>query len=194
MNTGKTAASRLDVITRETMQPLTKLFESEPTRVQNMSFEVGEIYADFSKQRICPLTLQALHSLAHENGVDKSKDQLFSGASINRSENRAVLHPALRSVGGSAEVQNLVTGMRARMRDFAETIRNSGKYKAIIHIGIGGSDLGPRLCADALRATQKSKLELRLIENIDGASINDALGTLDPKTTLVITVSKTFPT
>ena len=84
--------------------------------------------------------------------------------------------------------------MRARTRDFAEKLRRGRTYKSIVHIGIGGSDLGPRLVADAMAATQKAKFDLRFAENVDGASINDALAGLDPKSTLVIVVSKSFTT
>jgi glucose-6-phosphate isomerase len=155
---------------------------------------VGSLFADFSKQRIDADIQKALLELAVEAGVETWRTKLFAGKPINTTENRAVLHPALRGVGGSDEVQKQIRDMRAHMREFAEKIRIEKRFKTIVHIGIGGSDLGPRLCADALAACHNAALELRFAENVDGASINDALAGLDPQTTLVIAVSKTFTT
>ena len=101
---------------------------------------------------------------------------------------------ALRGVGGSKEVQSDVSQMRQRMADFADKIRSEGKFKNIVHIGIGGSDLGPRLVADGFQASAEQSLTLRFAENVDGASINDAVQGLDPAETLVVIVSKSFGT
>jgi glucose-6-phosphate isomerase len=101
---------------------------------------------------------------------------------------------ALRGTGGSKSVKKQVKDMRAKLSEFAERLRKGRTYKSIVHIGIGGSDLGPRLVADALAATQDPKFDLRFAENVDGASINDALEGLDPKSTLVVVVSKSFTT
>ena len=101
---------------------------------------------------------------------------------------------ALRGVGRSRSVQKQVKNMRKKMTKFADDVRTKGKFKAVVHIGIGGSDLGPRLIADAFAATQQADMDLRFAENIDGASINDALEGLNPKTTLVVVVSKSFTT
>lgn len=184
---------KLQGLAEQTQAPLVSLF-SDDDRATRMSFQVGSLYADFSKQRITPDSHQILLDLAEERDVVGWRKKLFAGAPINTSENRAVLHPALRGIGGGVEIQDQVDAMRQRMRGFADQIRSEGKFKAIVHIGIGGSDLGPRLCADALAASNDAALELRFAENVDGASINDALQGLDPNSTLVVAVSKTFTT
>ena len=178
----------------EALPRLADLFSSDPNRAKRFSYDVGGLYADFSKQKIDADIFQNLLELAQACGLENWRGKFFAGDPINTSENRAVLHPALRGTGGSAQVQKQVADMRARTRGFAEKLRADKKIKTIIHIGIGGSDLGPRLCADALAASAKPEFELRFAENVDGASINDALAGLDPKSTLVISVSKSFTT
>ena len=173
---------------------LRTLFASDPQRAKTMSFRAGSIYADFSKQAITPEIHDKLNALLGACDFAAQRDQFFAGAKINTTEDRAVLHPALRGTGGDAGVQKQVRDMKIRTREFCEKIRNEGTYKTIVHIGIGGSDLGPRLCADALAAQTTPALALRFAENIDGASINDALAGLEPKTTLVVSVSKSFTT
>ena len=173
---------------------LADLFADSPNRAARFSYDVGGVYADFSKQKIDANIFKNLLELAQACGLEDWRQKFFAGDPINTSENRAVLHPALRGIGGSAQVQKQIKDMRARTRGFAEKLRGDKKIKAIVHIGIGGSDLGPRLCADALAASAKPEFELRFAENVDGASINDALSGLDPKSTLVISVSKSFTT
>lgn len=114
--------------------PIIELFDNSKSLVNDMSFEVAELYADFSKQRICPEILEAMMDLACAHNVDTARQELFAGAPINRSENRAVLHPALRGVGGDTEIQKLVAEMRHKTRAFAEKIRSDGKIKTIVHI------------------------------------------------------------
>ena len=173
---------------------LTALFDADPDRAAKMTLEQGGIVADFSKQRIDGAAMTALLDLAKACDLSGWREKLFSGEKINTSEDRAVLHPALRGVGGDAGVKKSVQDMRVRMADYADDIRSAGKFKSIVHVGIGGSDLGPRLIADAFLASGSQALELRFAENVDGASINDALDGLDPATTLVIVVSKSFGT
>jgi glucose-6-phosphate isomerase len=167
---------------------------ADKTRVERMSYRVGSLFADFSKQRITPEINKAMLALAEERQVTEWRDRLFAGEKINTTEDRAVLHPALRGVGGDKAVRKQVADMRARTRAFADKIRSEKKFETIVHIGIGGSDLGPRLCADALDAHYRAEIDLRFAENVDGASINDALDGLNPETTLVVTVSKSFTT
>lgn len=174
--------------------PIADLFEKEPDRLSHFVLREGPLRADFSKQAMSETARMALLSLAAEAELDAWRARLFAGDSINTSENRAVLHMALRGVGGSEAVQADVSAMRARLAEFAEKIRAEGRFKAVVHVGIGGSDLGPRLVADAFAATQETVLDLRFAENVDGASINDALAGLDPETTLVVIVSKSFTT
>ncbi len=173
---------------------ISELFKLEPGRMDEFVLREGPLRADFSKQAISAEAKEQLFHLAADCQLEHWRKKFFDGDKINTTEDRAVLHPALRGVGGDKAVQKQVKDMRAKLRGFAEKIRNGGKYKSILHIGIGGSDLGPRLIADALAASTDNPFELRFAENVDGASINDALGGLDPKTTLVIVVSKSFST
>ena len=170
------------------------LFKTEPKRLERFVMREGPLRADFSKQAISENALNALLSLAAGCHLEEWRAKLFAGETVNTSENRAVLHMALRGVGGTTAVQKDVAAMRKKMAAFANKIRKEGKFKAVIHIGIGGSDLGPRLVADAFQAANDMALDLRFAENVDGASINDALKGLDPKTTLVVVVSKSFTT
>jgi len=175
-------------------EDIPNLFTQEPVRLSRFALEEGPLRFDGSKQALSTAGLDALLSLAAKMDLNGWRARFFAGDPINTSEDRAVLHPALRGVGGSPEVKAAVAAMREHMRSFAEKIRTEGKFKSIVHIGIGGSDLGPRLVADGFAATQAAKLELRFAENVDGASINDALDGLDAQTTLVVVVSKSFTT
>lgn len=173
---------------------ISDLFKIEPDRLDNFAHRAGPLRADFSKQAISHAALRALMELARAVDLEGWRNRFFAGDKINTSEDRAVLHMALRGTGGSKDVQKAVKAMRKRVAAFTKDLHESGKYKAIVHIGIGGSDLGPRLVADAMAATQEAYLDLRFAENVDAASINDALSGLDPKTTLVVVVSKSFST
>lgn len=170
------------------------LFEAEPNRLERFVMEEGPLRADFSKQAISNEALDALLDLAAKCHLEEWRAKLFAGETVNTSENRAVLHMALRGVGGTDEIKKDVSEMRRHMAEFADEIRSEGKFKNIVHIGIGGSDLGPRLVADAFEASAEQSLTLRFAENVDGASINDAVKDLDPAETLVIIVSKSFGT
>lgn len=173
---------------------LSNMFAGDANRAERMSYQASGIYADFSKQRITPDVMQALLDLAQEKNITGKRADLFAGKPLNFTEKRAVLHPALRGSSQDKTIQKLVTDMRARTHNFAEQICASGKYQAVVHIGIGGSDLGPRLLADGFATGGKPALDLRFANNVDGASINDALAGLNPKTTLVVIVSKSFGT
>ena len=184
---------RLQILATQ-MIGIADLFKTEPNRLKNFAHKVGPLRADFSKQAISENTLEALINLAKDCQLEDWRERFFAGEKINTSEDRAVLHPVLRGVGGTRSDRKDVKDMRAHMREFAEKLRRGRTFKSIVHIGIGGSDLGPRLVADAMAASQKSKFDLRFAENVDGASINDALDGLEPKSTLVIVVSKSFTT
>lgn len=173
--------------------PIAKLFEDEPDRLDTFVQRVGLLRADFSKQAVSRDDLNALLQLADDKDVEGWRERLFAGERINTSEDRAVLHTALRSVGGDA-VRSEVLTMRKRIETFANDIRAKNRFDDIVHIGIGGSDLGPRLVADAFAATLTAQPRLHFANNVDGASINDALSGLDPKRTLVVVVSKSFGT
>lgn len=194
MSARETAFTAMQKLAQENPLTLTDLFAADPHRASKLTLEQGGILADFSKQRLDDDALATLHNLAAACDLSGWRDKLFSGEKINTSEDRAALHPALRGVGGDDDVKAAVKAMRVRMADYADTIRSDGKFKSIVHVGIGGSDLGPRLIADAFLASAPQALELRFAENVDGASINDALEGLVPATTLVIVVSKSFGT
>lgn len=173
---------------------LNDMFETDPDRAERMGYQACGIYADFSKQHITPDVMQSLWGLAQDKSFAEKRADLFAGKPLNTTENRAVLHPALRGSSDDKTVNKLVTDMQVRTRNFSESVRKQGKYKSVVHIGIGGSDLGPRLLADGFAACNKPALELRFANNVDGASINDALMRLNPTTTLVIIASKSFTT
>jgi glucose-6-phosphate isomerase len=170
------------------------LFETEPNRLKRFVMREGPLRADFSKQAVSSAALDALLSMAAGCHLEEWRAKLFSGETVNTSEDRAVLHMALRGVGGTKDIKKEVSEMRQHMADFADKIRAEGKFKNIVHIGIGGSDLGPRLVAEGFEASAEQALTLRFAENVDGASINDAVKGLDPAETLVVIVSKSFGT
>jgi len=173
---------------------IVSLFEAEPDRLARFVMSEGPLRADFSKQALDQAGLEALLKLAAKCDLEEWRAKLFSGERVNTSEDRAVLHMALRGTGGTADIQKDVADMRARMAAYANDIRSEGKFKNIVHIGIGGSDLGPRLVADAFEATAEQSLNLRFAENVDGASVNDAIKGLNPAETLAVVVSKSFGT
>ncbi len=173
---------------------IASLFEAEPDRLARFVMREGPLRADFSKQALDTQGLNALLDLAAKCDLEEWRAKLFSGERVNTSEDRAVLHMALRGVGGTAENQAEVAAMRDRMATYATAIRADGKFKNIVHIGIGGSDLGPRLVADAFEASAEQSLVLRFAENVDGASVNDAIKGLNPAETLAVVVSKSFGT
>jgi len=183
-------AKRLDSLRQMKGETIADLFDGE--RMAKFAHRSGGLRLDLSKQAISGKALDALLDLAEAAGLEDWRAKLFAGEEINTSEGRAVLHPALRGVGGSEEVREAVKSEGARMDAFAQDV--VGDFDAIVHVGIGGSDLGPRLVADALMAVAEPKFALRFAENVDGDSINRALAGLDPARTLVVMVSKSFGT
>ena len=171
---------------------IASLFKAEPDRLDRFVMREGPLRADFSKQAIDKQALGALLQFAARCDLEEWRAKLFAGERVNTSENRAVLHMALRGVGGTDANKKDVANMRQKLADYADGIRADRKFKSIIHIGIGGSDLGPRLVADALEASADQALTLRFAENVDGASVNDAIKGLNPEDTLVIIVSKSL--
>lgn len=167
---------------------LLDLFAADPKRAATLTFEAPHLQADFSKQRIDAAALSALGALAQAAAFEIWRGKLFGGEVVNTTENRAARHWALRASNPPAEVENV----RIAMAQFAQRIRS--EIDAIIHIGIGGSDLGPRLIMDALKPLRVGGLDVRFAANVDGADVADAIEGLDPKRTLLIVVSKTFTT
>ena len=176
--------------------PIAQLFTQEKHRLNNFTISAGgdSLRADFSKQAIDEAGRQALLEFAHQCQIETWRARLFAGERINQSENRAVLHPVLRGTGGTEAIQMQVKALNQRLEKFITHIRRMRPYQGIVHIGIGGSSLGPQLVADAFAAHQSAELTLRFCDNVDGAAINDALAGLDPAKTLVVIASKSFCT
>ena len=185
---------------------LRDLFAADPKRVESLSLSFGGMFYDFSKQRMTAETLALLVSLAKEALVPEWRERMFSGEKINISEGRSVLHTALRRSAGpfpskQFDVMPEVIETRRRMAEFAERLR-LGKHfghkgmpiRDVVNIGIGGSDLGPKMMNQALRAMSHPALNVHYVSNLDGAQLAPLLQTLDPRTTLFIVVSKTFTT
>ncbi|MGE0597749.1 MAG: glucose-6-phosphate isomerase [Hyphomonadaceae bacterium] len=159
-----------------------------PNRVGALTLAAPHLIADFSKQRIDDGALQALTALAEAAAFDEWRTKMFAGEIVNATEGRAAKHWALRAADAPAEVKQT----RARMGAFAQAIRP--QIDAIVHLGIGGSDLGPRLVLEALKQERAPGLGVRFAANVDGADVADAIEGLDPKRTLLVVVSKTFTT
>ncbi|WP_328919081.1 glucose-6-phosphate isomerase [Streptomyces jietaisiensis] len=186
---------------------LRELFEADPARGTEYTLQVGDLYVDYSKQLVTEDTLRLLRELAAATGVFELRDAMFGGARINTTENRAVLHTALRaSRDAVVEVdgENVVPKVHEvldRMADFAGRVR-SGEWtghtgrriRNVVNIGIGGSDLGPAMAYEALRAFTDRGLTVRFVSNVDGADLHEATRDLDAAETLFIVASKTFTT
>ncbi|WP_425996544.1 glucose-6-phosphate isomerase [Caulobacter sp. DWR1-3-2b1] len=190
---------------------IVEMFDAEPGRLEALTLDVAGLHIDLSKQSWDEAGLEAALDLAHAADVEGARTRMLAGEAINGSEGRAVLHTALRaqapdSAGGAdikaggVPVMAEVEAVRQRMKAFADAVRSgaikgaTGKpFKAILHIGIGGSDLGPRLLWDALRPV-KPTIDLRFVANVDGAEFLMTTADLDPEETLVVVVSKTFTT
>ncbi len=186
---------------------LRELFAADPRRGDRLSLEAAGIYLDYSKQRITDETLRLLLTLAAQSGLRERIDAMFCGERINTTENRAVLHVALRAPRGAdirVDGVNVVPGVHEvldRMTDFAARVRSgiwlghSGKrIRNIVNIGIGGSDLGPVMAYEALRHYSERGLVLRFVSNVDGSDFAEAVHGLDAAQTLFIVASKTFTT
>ena len=185
--------------------PLLALFEAEPDRMRRLTLDAAGLHLDLSKQPLSAEGLAAGVALAKAAGVEARRDALFAGEGVNTSEHRAVLHPALRNPAGEFSalgrpISGEVREGLARMKALVDAVRSgeargaAGElFTAVVHIGIGGSDLGPRLVWEALRPLG-GPIDLRFAANVDGAEISAALHDLDPKTTLIVAVSKTFTT
>jgi len=173
---------------------LDELFAAEPDRVSRLSFEIGGIYFDWSKTHLDRENVDAFLSRAANMAFDKARRALFAGEIVNPSEQRPATHVAERGSGAPEEV-DLATVRRQRMRALVDAIEAGafGDVTGILHIGIGGSVLGPELVVDALGRTSAT-LTIRFLSNIDGAAFDDAVRPLDPATTLVVAASKTFTT
>jgi len=173
---------------------LKQLFEAEPDRLSRFTFDVAGVHFDWSKTHLDAGAMERFLERAEGMGFASARDALFAGEVVNPSEGRAATHVAERGSGAPAEV-DLATARRQRMRALVDAIEAGafGTLTGILHIGIGGSVLGPALLVDAL-GRRASSLNVRFLSNIDGAAFEDAVRTLDPATTLVVVASKTFST
>jgi glucose-6-phosphate isomerase len=183
------------------------LFADDPERFKKFSVRFNDILVDYSKNLISAKTLRLLIGLAHEVGLKDAIDKMFSGARINETENRAVLHIALRNRKNSPiyvddkEVMPEVNAVLEKMKAFSYRVI-SGEWKGftqkkvtdIVNIGIGGSDLGPVMVTECLKSHAKENLSVHFVSNVDGTDITETLRRLDPETTLFMIASKTFTT
>ncbi|MGY6128623.1 glucose-6-phosphate isomerase (plasmid) [Paraburkholderia strydomiana] len=172
-----------------------------PTRAERFAFAGGGIAADFSKNRITDETLKLLVQLAREGGVEKRRDAMFAGEVVNPTEGRAALHTALRASNPNAPFHQQVQAERAKMAAFADQVRSGAwtgytgkRIRHVVNIGIGGSDLGPKMVVHALHHLATPEITTHFVSNVDGADLYNVMQQIDPEETLAIIVSKTFTT
>lgn len=171
-------------------------FAAEPERFQRWSLQAPEVFADLSKNRIDAKTLELLLGLAADVHLEAQREALFNGDPINHTEGRAVLHTALRAPAGQAPFSDEVQASLDRMLAFADSVRDQAisGITDVVHIGIGGSDLGPAMVVQALQAYVPATLKLHFVSNVDGHDLAPVLRGLNPATTQFIIASKTFTT
>src|SRR5215831_11685885 len=186
---------------------LRELFANDPTRGERMAVEAAGIYLDYSKNRITDETLKLLLQLAEESGLRERIEAMFRGERINVTENRAVLHVALRAPRDATillDGENVVPQVHAvldKMADFSTRLRSGAwqghtgkRIRHIVNIGIGGSDLGPVMAYEALRHYSERAMTFRFVSNVDSTDFAEAVEDLKPEETLFLVSSKTFTT
>ena len=186
---------------------LRKLFAADPKRGERMTAQAAGLFLDYSKNRVSNETLRLLFKLAKESGLRTAIDAMFQGDKINITENRAVLHIALRAPKGASIIvdgKNVVPEVHAvldKMAGFSNRVRTGGwtghtgkRIRNVVNIGIGGSDLGPVMAYEALKHYSERSLTFRFVSNVDGIDFVEATRDLDPAETLFIVSSKTFTT
>jgi glucose-6-phosphate isomerase len=171
-------------------------FATDEGRFAAWSLQAPEVFADLSKNRIDARTLELLLTLARDVQLESQREALFNGDPINATEGRAVLHTALRAPAGQGPHSDEVQASLARMLAFADSVRDQARsgITDIVHIGIGGSDLGPAMVVQALQSYVPAGLTLHFVSNVDGHDLAPVLRGLDPKTTQFVVASKTFTT
>ena len=188
-------------------QHMRDMFAEDAHRAEKLSLKLDDFLLDYSKQRITSKTLELLLQLARETDVENWRERMFTGEKINFTENRAVLHTALRNRSNTPvlvdgkDVMPEVNRVLKKMREFTEQVR-AGKWQGysgkrintVVNIGIGGSDLGPVMVCNALKAFASPDLDVHFVSNIDGTHLAQTLQVCDPETTLFIVASKTFTT
>jgi glucose-6-phosphate isomerase len=186
---------------------LRRLFADDPGRGDTMHLEAGDLYLDYSKNRLTAETVRLLAALARRAGVEERRDAMFAGEQINVTERRSVLHVALRAprdehiVVDGVDVVADVHRVLDRMGDFSDRVRSGAwtghtgrRIRNVINIGIGGSDLGPRMAYEALKDFSDRSLTVRFVSNVDGTDFWECTRDLDPEETLFVVASKTFTT
>src|SRR6266481_137737 len=186
---------------------LRKLFAADPKRGARMTAEAAGLFLDYSKNRITGETLKLLFELAKESGLQAAIGAMFAGEKLNRTENRAVLHVALRAPKGTSitvDGKNVVPEVHAvldKMAAFCERVRSGAweghtgkRIRNVVNIGIGGSDLGPVMAYEALKYYSERAMTFRFVSNVDGTDFAEAVQDLAPAETLFIISSKTFTT
>ena len=188
-----------------------KLFAQNPARFEKFSLNVdtkeGPLLVDYSKNKINEQIMTDLFSLARECEVEKAREKMFQGGKVNFTEDRPVLHIALRNRSNkpimldSSDIMENINGVLNKMKEFTERVRNGewtgytgGKITDIVNIGIGGSDLGPLMVTEALKPYSKDGPNIHFVSNVDGSHIANTLEKLTPDRTLFIICSKTFTT
>jgi len=186
---------------------LAKLFEDDSKRFNRLSIELPGLLFDYSKNRINEDTLSGLMRLAREAGVEAWREKMFSGERINITEDRAVLHTALRDLSGDTtlvdgdNISEQVQGELARIKALCERVR-SGSWKGfsgkaitdVVSIGVGGSNLGPKMVTEALKGSGNQQIKVHYVSNVDGVQISEILRGLNPEQVLFVVSSKTFTT
>ncbi|HEU4844993.1 MAG TPA: glucose-6-phosphate isomerase [Burkholderiaceae bacterium] len=186
---------------------LRDLFAQDPQRFPKLTVDAAGLFLDYSKNRLDATTVGLLLELARERGVERQRDAMFAGEKINLTEQRAVLHTALRMPRGKTlvvdgqDVGHDVHAVLDRIKDFTDRVRSgawvgcTGKpITDVVNIGIGGSDLGPKMVCLALRSYSHPRLKMHFVSNVDGHDMDAVLGQVEPETTLFIVASKTFVT
>ena len=200
--------SMLEQLANETRNDrIADYFKADPDRFDKMSLRLGELFLDYSKNKVSPQVMDALFEMTKQSPLESRREQMFSGETINVTEQRPVLHTALRNLGEAPIVVNghdVMPEVRAsleKLRAFTEQVRNgqwlgyTGKrIRDVVNIGIGGSDLGPSMVCRALIDYQHQEMNVHFISNVDGRHLKKVLKGLDPETTLFVVSTKTFST
>ncbi len=175
--------------------------DQSPSRAERLTFDGAGISVDFSKNRITEETIKLLVQVAAEAKVAEKRDAMFAGEIVNVTEKRAVLHTALRSTADDAPFQTEIRAEKAKMAKFANQVRDGSwtgytgkRIHHVVNIGIGGSDLGPKMVVHALHHLALPEITTHFVSNVDGADIYNTLKDINPEETLAIVVSKTFTT
>tara|TARA_R110002111_G_scaffold258383_1_gene327437 strand:+ start:6063 stop:7694 length:1632 start_codon:yes stop_codon:yes gene_type:complete len=200
--------SKLEQLANETGNDrIADYFRADPDRFEKMTLRVGELFLDYSKNKISPQVMDALLEMVEHSPLQRRREQMFSGAAINVTEERPVLHIALRNLGDKPILVNgrdVMADVRAsleKLKSFTEQVRSgqwlgyTGKrIRDVVNIGIGGSDLGPSMVCRALLDYQHPDLSIHFMSNVDGRHLKKLLKGLDPETTLFVVSTKTFST